>query len=192
MQLSQSKLLSLFAATLILGCAAISRADDIKTETPSLEVQVDTKPSLVMEKPPSISIEAPAKTPAPVKAKAVKPKAKTVSEPAKITKPKSKPKAKPKLGAVTPINDFELGRYQYCGADSDCVVATNGCCDCANGGKDVSVNKERLADFQKRFDCLYSKCGDKPSDPICGSGVVSCVMHKCQYFPPGEGVEDRF
>jgi hypothetical protein len=118
----------------------------------------------------------------------VKPSAKRSTKPAA----KIRVEPKPKLGAVAPINDFELGRYQYCGSDSDCIVANNGCCDCANGGKDVAVNKDRLADFRKRFDCLYAKCGDKRRDPICGSGVVSCIMHKCKYFPPGEGMEDRF
>lgn len=163
-----------------LCCVPVVRADDNKLDA--------TAPVLKLEG--SNGENAPAAQPAAKEAaKAAKPSKPKV---AKGKKPAAKVKAKPKLGAVTPINDFELGRYQYCGADSDCVVANNGCCDCANGGKDVAVNKERLADFQKRFDCLYAKCGDKRADPICGSGVVSCVMHKCQYFPPGEGMEDRF
>lgn len=80
------------------------------------------------------------------------------------------------------ISDFELARYQYCGQDSDCVVSVNGCCDCANGSAEVAVNKNRLADFRKRFDCLKYSCGDKDADPRCENGVVSCISHKCQYI----------
>lgn len=80
------------------------------------------------------------------------------------------------------ISDFELARYQYCGQDSDCVVSVNGCCDCANGSAEVAVNKNRLGDFRKRFDCLKYSCGDKDADPRCANGVVSCVSHKCQYL----------
>lgn len=163
-----------------LFCAPLVRADDNKLDStaPVLKLEGSNGQGASAVQPPE---KEAAKATKPVKSKA-----------AKAIKPAAKIKAKPKLGAVAPISDFELGRYQYCGADSDCVVANNGCCDCANGGKDVAVNKERLADFQKRFDCLYAKCGDKRADPICGSGVVSCIMHKCQYFPPGEGMEDRF
>ncbi len=80
-----------------------------------------------------------------------------------------------------PLSDFELLKYQYCGEDSDCTVAVNGCCDCANGGIEVAVNKERLEDFQARFACLHVQCGTKPADPLCKNGVVSCVSHRCIY-----------
>lgn len=80
------------------------------------------------------------------------------------------------------ISDFELARYQYCGQDSDCVVSVNGCCDCANGSAEVAINKSRLKDFRKRFDCLKYSCGDKDPDPRCGNGVVSCISHKCEYY----------
>lgn len=85
-------------------------------------------------------------------------------------------------GNTTPLSDFELARYQYCGKDSDCTIAINGCCDCANGGTEVAVNKERLEVFRKRFDCLYVQCGSEPADPPCESGVVSCLNHRCAYF----------
>lgn len=85
------------------------------------------------------------------------------------------------------LSDFELARYQYCGDDRDCIVVNNGCCDCANGSPDVSINKARLADFKARFACIDVYCKNKTPDPICGSGVVSCINHKCKYFAPGEG-----
>ncbi len=81
-----------------------------------------------------------------------------------------------------PISATDLKRYQYCGADSDCVKANNGCCDCANGGADVSVSKDRLGEFNLRFECEGVQCTEKASVPECGAGVVSCVNHQCRYF----------
>ncbi|MCC6220765.1 MAG: hypothetical protein IT291_05950 [Deltaproteobacteria bacterium] len=80
-----------------------------------------------------------------------------------------------------PLSQFELGRYQSCGEDADCVKAVNGCCDCANGGQDVAVNKDRYDDFRARFDCVEVMCTELGGVPACGSGVVSCVSHKCRY-----------
>lgn len=80
------------------------------------------------------------------------------------------------------LSKFELGRYQYCGDDRDCIIVSNGCCDCANGSPDVAINKDRLASFEARFSCVDVICGEKAADPICGSGVVSCINHKCKYF----------
>ena len=81
------------------------------------------------------------------------------------------------------LSDFELGRYQYCGDDSDCMQAINGCCDCANGGVDVAVNKLRYEDFRARFNCLEVECGKNDANSSCGNGVVSCINHKCKYIP---------
>ncbi len=83
---------------------------------------------------------------------------------------------------IGPLSEFELGKYQYCGTDADCIKAMNGCCDCANGGQDVAVNRERYNDFRARFDCLNINCTERARIPSCGSGVVSCVKHTCQYF----------
>ena len=82
---------------------------------------------------------------------------------------------------TTPLDSFELGKYQYCGSDQDCVPVNNGCCDCANGGEDVAVNKERLEAFRARFDCLHVACTERASIPPCGTGVVSCISHRCHY-----------
>jgi hypothetical protein len=115
---------------------------------------------------------------------------KKTTAPANVTKPKpaaapttkqGQPK-KPAAGNTKPLNDYELGKYQYCGRAEDCIVAVNGCCDCANGGIEVAVNKARFDDLLKRFDCLYVQCSHKPADPPCANGVVSCIDHKCQYF----------
>ena len=87
-----------------------------------------------------------------------------------------------KNGNTSPLEEFELGRYQYCGQDKDCIIAINGCCDCVNGGREVAINKDRLSAFRERFDCLHQACGDKLPDPPCENGVVSCVNHKCNYY----------
>lgn len=91
----------------------------------------------------------------------------------------------PRSGAAktqtSPLSEFELGKYQYCGSDLDCVAVNNGCCDCANGGADVAINKERLGEFNARFNCSTVMCTARAKVPPCGSGVVSCVNHKCRY-----------
>jgi|GEM_PF-6864716 len=88
----------------------------------------------------------------------------------------------PKTGAQTLLDEHELGRFQYCGYDRDCLLANNGCCDCANGGQDVSVSRYSYEKFKERFDCSHVSCGDKYSYPECGSGVVACIRNKCQYI----------
>lgn len=87
-----------------------------------------------------------------------------------------------KTGNTKAIDDFELAKYQYCGNDSDCTVAVNGCCDCVNGGIEVAVNKERVEAFHERFDCLHVECTQNVANPPCANGVVSCINHRCQYF----------
>lgn len=91
-----------------------------------------------------------------------------------------------------PLDDFEVGRYQYCGKDSDCTIANNGCCDCANGGKDVAINKKRLEDFKARFSCNDVMCTEMAADPRCGSGLVSCINHKCKLFERSEAPDKGF
>lgn len=80
------------------------------------------------------------------------------------------------------ISEIELGRYQYCATDKDCVWVINGCCDCANGGEEIAINKKFEEIFKKRFDCLNVSCTERTPIPPCGSGVVSCINHKCKYF----------
>ena len=83
---------------------------------------------------------------------------------------------------TAPMSDSELGHFQYCGEDADCIKANNGCCDCANGGADVAVSKKLLEEFNQQFECLNTACTEMAATPPCGSGVISCVNHKCRYF----------
>ena len=84
-----------------------------------------------------------------------------------------------------PLSDLELSAFQYCGTDRDCVKAVNGCCDCANGGVDVAVNKEKLSQFSSHFDCNSTSC-ENTNNQQCGTGVVSCIELKCHYLPPSK------
>jgi len=89
----------------------------------------------------------------------------------------------PKRVNTAPLPRFELRQFRYCGSDSDCIKANNGCCDCANGGQDVAINKQRLSEFRGKFDCMDVTCTEVKTTPPCASGVVSCVNHLCEYVP---------
>lgn len=80
-----------------------------------------------------------------------------------------------------PLSKLDLSGFQYCGADKDCVKAVNGCCDCANGGVDVGVNKEKLEAFRAQFDCNQTSCPNEDNQQ-CGTGMISCVDHKCKIY----------
>lgn len=84
-------------------------------------------------------------------------------------------------GSVEPLPESEYSTYQNCGNDADCVVVQNGCCDCANGGKDIAINRLHLEKFKSLFSCEQVMCTLMAAVPPCGSGVVSCVSKKCKY-----------
>jgi hypothetical protein len=84
------------------------------------------------------------------------------------------------------LSDFDLVRFQFCGSDNDCMVAINGCCDCANGGETVAVSKDRFDEFKSHFDCAGVPCGMKEAVPACDRGVVTCVRGRCRYVSPEE------
>jgi len=85
-------------------------------------------------------------------------------------------------GTDHPLPEEDTLDYRDCTADSDCVYVTNGCCDCANGGKDLAVNKSKVADFGAEFDCS-GRCTLMGMDPPCGSGTVKCEKNLCTYTP---------
>src|SRR5687768_11842552 len=43
----------------------------------------------------------------------------------------------------TPMPVAEIDPYRACVRDDDCLWVTNGCCDCANGGIEVAVARNR-------------------------------------------------
>ena len=72
--------------------------------------------------------------------------------------------------------------YRHCDSDSDCVFVNNGCCDCANGGRELAVNKAALDAFKKRIICpKVTICTERGRTPPCGAGAVSCENHRCVY-----------
>ena len=81
----------------------------------------------------------------------------------------------------TVLSEAQTLPYRTCAVDSDCVYANNGCCDCANGGEDIAVNKTKLADFEALFNCENVACTMIGAVPACGSGTVSCRSGVCEY-----------
>lgn len=94
---------------------------------------------------------------------------------------------------VNPLADVELEKYLGCQSDSDCVYVNNGCCDCANSGfygddqikiekgKEIAVNKNRMADFKARFNCTGVSCTERLGVPPCGDGLVRCIHNLCNF-----------
>ncbi|MFH1222985.1 MAG: hypothetical protein V1647_01410 [Pseudomonadota bacterium] len=80
------------------------------------------------------------------------------------------------------LSEQEMLQYRNCNNNSDCVWAQNGCCDCANGGEDTSINITKQEEFQELFDCTGVSCTMIAPVTPCGSGgAVSCVANTCQY-----------
>lgn len=97
----------------------------------------------------------------------------------------------PKKDRTKPISAVDLLRYNLCVNDRDCIVANNGCCDCANGGEDVAINKNAAERFKGLFDCDRTPCTLRAAVPACGSGVVSCIEGRCHYIAENEFSEQE-
>jgi len=67
--------------------------------------------------------------------------------------------------------------YRACTIDTDCVLAQNGCCDCANGGEDIAIYRDQVAAFTARFEC--HGCTEIGGD--CGRGAITCENKLCTY-----------
>ena len=80
-----------------------------------------------------------------------------------------------------PLPDSETLKYRNCTSDLDCIYAQNGCCDCANGGADIAVNLNKLAEFRENFHCENIACTMIAAIPACGSGTSSCKSSLCEY-----------
>lgn len=80
-----------------------------------------------------------------------------------------------------PLPASELEQYQLCETDQDCMWTTNGCCDCANGGTEVSIARSQEASFRARFDCANLPCTTMGRRPPCGTGEVACESRLCVF-----------
>jgi hypothetical protein len=80
-----------------------------------------------------------------------------------------------------PLSDSETLQYRSCTHDIDCIYVQNGCCDCANGGRDIAVNVEKLTEFTEKFQCTNVACTMIAAVPACGTGTVACKSGLCEY-----------
>jgi hypothetical protein len=80
-----------------------------------------------------------------------------------------------------PMDERLTMEYRSCRIDADCVLAVNGCCDCANGGRDIAVSRAKLDDFKARFRCAAG-CTERGGS--CGTGTVTCEGAVCMYRDP--------
>lgn len=83
------------------------------------------------------------------------------------------------------LSDKDLVPYQACTEDSDCVSFNNGLCDCANGGKEISINSDFSSALQGIFDAAPPRACTKIGSPIpCGIGGGNvCQNSKCRFRP---------
>jgi hypothetical protein len=95
--------------------------------------------------------------------------------------PKPKPRPPDTSMGTPPMAEPETRAYRACKADSDCVYAQNGCCDCVNGGEAIAVNRDKVGEFKAKFDCSEASCTAKMYMEGCDSGVASCKLGLCQY-----------
>jgi hypothetical protein len=72
----------------------------------------------------------------------------------------------------------KLAPAMACATDADCVLVTDGCCDCANGGKQRAVPKRAPRPAADPA-CKEVMCTMMMStDPSCGKRAA-CLEHAC-------------
>lgn len=94
-----------------------------------------------------------------------------------LAQAKSRPSGKEMLSKA------ELKKFQECDHDTDCVRATNGCCDCANGGEMIAVHRKHEKAVRALFPCKGVLCTEKAGEcmhwlPVCSKGLCSVVPPK--------------
>lgn len=88
------------------------------------------------------------------------------------------------------LTDDQLKEFQECSEDAECVYVDNGCCDCANGGKEAAVNVTKVADFKKALDCSDARCTELARIPECGTGQIKCNEGLCTFASCGDIKQD--
>jgi hypothetical protein len=76
-----------------------------------------------------------------------------------------------------------LSSYRACQTDDQCAWVTNGCCDCANGGDEIAVARDKQEAFRALFSCEDVPCTEVDVDPPCGTGEVKCEQNLCVFKP---------
>ena len=82
-------------------------------------------------------------------------------------------------GLKTSMPEAETLKYRTCTTDSDCIYINNGCCDCANGGEELSININQQEEFQDEFDCNDVSCTEIATQQ-CPDLEVQCVNTICE------------
>lgn len=97
----------------------------------------------------------------------------------------------PYRALATTLSESEVRAFQSCHTDEECVAATNGCCDCANGGTDIAIRKDSQGAFEAQKNCGEVMCTAMARLVPCRSGKVSCRDSVCQYTEPEQGRPTR-
>ena len=73
-----------------------------------------------------------------------------------------------------------LDEWKVCSQDLDCVETQKGCCNCANGGIQMAINKQYLDEWQNILD---NSCQDVGCLAFvnCKQGRVVCEDNKCAF-----------
>ena len=80
----------------------------------------------------------------------------------------------------------ELKAFQSCETHDDCIYINNGFCDCANGGEEIAVNKNKYDDFNIIFNTTMRPCTKRGRPLPCGVGSgVRCNRRTklCDFNP---------
>lgn len=70
--------------------------------------------------------------------------------------------------------------WRLCDQAADCAVTQSGCCDCRNGGAEMSVNRDYLSRWR---DALEEKCKNSAclNFDNCKEGAAVCKDGVCEY-----------
>ncbi len=82
-----------------------------------------------------------------------------------------------------------LDEWKVCSQDLDCVETQEGCCNCANGGIQMAINKQYLDEWQNILD---NSCQDVGCLAFvnCKQGSIICENDKCK-FKEEKGEADK-
>jgi len=91
------------------------------------------------------------------------------------------PEQNESVGKTAKSTKTAVAKKSECAADADCVIVPDGCCDCANGGKEHAVAKRDEAKLRaaQRAACKDVMCTMMVStDRTCGKRPA-CVDGAC-------------
>lgn len=86
------------------------------------------------------------------------------------------------------VPERDLAAFQRRARDEDRTWATNGCCDCANGGNEIGIARNQDAAFKKRLarGTKNRPCTMMAIELACGTGEIKCEASRCVFRPSAE------